>query len=151
MQKIGYSFVGLLAGNVAMLGGLFLMAAYSFLLSQGANGGGSKIVMDWTNMPVLSVLDVIYSCVGWVIIGLPAVLLMPGQFMERIRGPWTILFGATLGPLALLLIFISMGHGQLDIPAIEMMAPFWLLSILASTTAFVVYCALMRRALRETA
>ncbi|HYK61798.1 MAG TPA: hypothetical protein VEV85_20355, partial [Bryobacteraceae bacterium] len=67
--------------------------------------------------------------------------------LSRVAWPGRMLIGASLGPLALLLIFVVLfaiqgSHGAFSLAHTENLWPF---SILVSTVSFLVYTALLRR------
>jgi uncharacterized membrane protein len=91
-------------------------------------------------------LYVIFSVVGWVLVGLPVALLVPARLVSRISWLRRILIGATLGPLALLVIVVLLlvKQGRLREFSLANSQTLWPMSILVSTVSFLVYAALLR-------
>ncbi len=115
---------------------LYLMQGVVWTKLVGPNNG--QLSRTWE----IFVMYAVFSFVGWICVGIPAVLALP---VERVaRCPWAIwvLIGAVLGPLALLLILLILGRGKLSL---EHTGGLWPFAILVSTVAFVVYAALVRR------
>lgn len=134
-SKIGYSFLGLLAGDLAML--------ILFSLINSA----------WEQEPahLLRAFSFYMNCslFGWVAIGIPAVLLINTKFVTGLR--WFLVppVGIALGTIAMLLIFLIIGHlppGQTG-----GFAYYWMFAALVSGIAFSAYCALARAGLRRQA
>ena len=94
----------------------------------------------------LSTADEIFSLTGGVLVGLPIALAFPARVLSRFAWPLYLIIGATLGPLALLLIFVVMFglQGQLRAFSLAHTETFWPLAILVSTVSFAVYTALLR-------
>jgi hypothetical protein len=131
-RKIGYSFIGLLVGDLVML----------ILFSMLNNA--------WEQPPsiLLRTFSFYMNCslFGWVAIGIPAVLLINTNFVSKLR--WFLVppFGIALGTIAMLLIFLIIGHlppGQTG-----GFAYYWMFAALVSGIAFSIYCALVRNGLR---
>ena len=121
-----FAFYGLLAGDTA----LFLLLFQGFAHAAG-----------------VLVLYGLFSFVGWAIIGLPIALGVPPRFPCRLSWPPRLLVGAALGPLALLAIFVMLAArgGTLEGFNLANTGVFWPMSMLVSTTSFIVYAALLRR------
>jgi hypothetical protein len=92
----------------------------------------------------------IFSLIRWALVGLPIALAFPARILSHL--PWLpcLFIGATLGPIALLLIFVMIFglRGQISTFSLAHTESFWPLSILVSTVSFGVYAGLMRRRLR---
>jgi hypothetical protein len=147
-RKIGYSFVGLLAGNLVSLILLLLVAlvlhtnSFEHIRKVWSLGIGQAFV--W------SVVIWIYSMPAWVVLGLPFVLLLPAGTATRIYWPMTVPIGAALGAFAMLLISFVMNGGHLNIdfpldPGVYL--PFCLAAFIAGV-AFAIYCKLVKMAMR---
>jgi hypothetical protein len=93
----------------------------------------------------------ISSFVGWVLIGIPTALAIPGGTIARLAWPLWLLMGALLGPIALLLIIVLLSHGQLSRSSFAHTEFFWLFSILVAAVSFLVYGLLLRRAIYSKA
>ena len=135
LRKIGYSFVGLLAGDGALL------ACITWSTRDLEHN-------PWQLLKIFC-LYAIFTVLGWIVVGVPAVLLMDIAFIRRIHWPLVLLIGAVLGPLALFLIFLVLDilNGQFSL------AGYWddaalscALAMVVSLVAFAVYCIFMRRA-----
>lgn len=126
-QRLLFAFIGLLAGVAALL--LFMLQT-----------------VQWD----MFVLYALFSSVGWALVGLPVILLFPACLLSRLTWPVCLLIGATLGPLALLLILAVLYglQGRLSTFSLARTETLWPLSILVSTVSFVVYAALLRRRFR---
>lgn len=133
--RIGYSFLGLLAGNAALF-------AYFFLLARA---------WEPSHMQVLEIFPfyIAFSFLGWVAVGIPAVLLIRSEFIARLYWLPMLLIGAALGTFAQFLIFLLLGsRGYLNLPGHwNEVAWYFMMAVIVSTAAFAVYCVLVRRAL----
>jgi hypothetical protein len=87
--------------------------------------------------------------VGWVLIGLPFVLLLSATFVSRLHWLFAVIIGGALGPLALLAIFCLLSGGRLTTGSFRNSEMDWIVSVQVSTIAFSVYCALVHRAMRR--
>jgi len=125
-RRFLFAFYGLLAGDTVL-----------FLL----------LLPGFARAPGVLVLYGLFSFVGWAIIGLPVVLAVPPRFLCRFSWPPRLLVGATLGPLALLAIFVMLAAsgGTLERFNLANTGFFGPISMLVSTTSFMVYTALLRR------
>ncbi len=144
-RKIGYSFVGLLAGNGASLAELLLIAFVQMLPAFA----GFKAIWD---MPIsralgLGTIFTNFSMPAWAVIGVPAVLFLRVRHIARL--PWflSVVIGAVLGGISLLLIFLGLNQGKLAMADLKVAWGFGQSAALISGTAFVVYSVLVRRAL----
>jgi len=88
----------------------------------------------------------IFSFVGWLFVGVPTVLLYPARSIVRLSWPLALVVGVALGPLALLMILLLLGHGHIYFsPGFAETGTEFAYSILISTVSFVVYVALLRK------
>jgi hypothetical protein len=136
-RKIGYSFVGLLAGNLALLMYLLLTTRAWELKSMG----------------ILEMFPfyVGFSILGWLVVGIPAVLLLRLKLVTRLHWLLVVVIGAALGALAQFLIFLVLGLRQnLNLTG-HWNEVWWYFALagLVSTVSFGVYCALVRRAIQH--
>jgi hypothetical protein len=138
---------------MALLAGTFVMLLYMLqnmigvsvmYLHQGRVNFAEELFRTWN----IFVLYALFSIVGWILVGIPAVLLLPVARISQWPYPVCVLVGAALGPTALLLILFILGSGKLRV---ENTGSLWPLAILVSTVSFVVYSALLRRLIRKTA
>lgn len=133
-RRIIYSAVGLIAGD-------FLMVILISLISRTSEH------------PPENLLRTLYFAVdcslfGWVVVGIPAVMLINTAFVARLRWYFEVLVGTLLGFAALLIVFmVTMGH---TLPAKSGgHAYFWVFAALVSIVAFSIYSALARQAMRQ--
>jgi hypothetical protein len=143
-KRLAYAFVGLLTGDIILL--LFLLygalVARASLLAANMGQIGSMI----PGVLQVFVLYALFSFVGWLLAGLPTVLLFPARSIIRLSWPLRLLVGATLGPLALLLIFVLIGRGHVGFPeSFRGTGALWAYSVVVSTAAFLVYAALLHK------
>jgi hypothetical protein len=144
-RRVAYSFVGLLGGNAALL---------LFLLQNAIRLRASLLAMHigqpTAQIPYALEMWAIYatfSFVGWLFVGVPIALLFPARSIKRLSWPQRVLVGTALGPLALFLAFVLLGHGHMDFnDRASFIGPkvLWAFSILVSTVSFVLYAALLR-------
>jgi drug/metabolite transporter (DMT)-like permease len=72
--------------------------------------------------------------------------VFPARSITRLSWPLRMLVGAALGPLALLVIFVLLRHGHLEISGTFRGSGWlWAYSILVSTVSFVLYVFLLRK------
>lgn len=149
--RIGYAFVGLLAGNAAMDAYLFRGVPWA-LFTRSVGVSLRDLVVG---MAGVILLFGVFSLIGWLLVGVPVVLFLPLRFVTRL--PWAALLAiaAVVGPAAFLPVFLllfsspsaaaypvahsSAQHGWL--------AEYWLFALLASIVGFPTYCWLVRRRL----
>jgi len=140
-KRLAYAFVGLLAGNAALF--LFLLQnairLRADLLAMRMGEPGRQIPQAIE----LFIFYTPFSFVGWLFVGLPIALLFPGRSITRLPWPLRLLVGAVIGPLALLVIFVLLGHGHVSSTSFTGTSSLWAYSILVSTVAFVLYVALL--------
>ena len=154
-QKIGYSFVGLMAGNGASLAVLLLIAVLPCL---GVfTGVGQFWKLDIGETFGVSVAIWIVSLVGWVVVGLPIVLLFRAEIVTEFYLITAALIGAVVGLFTMFLMFLAINQGRLDTMALHnpqtmrTVIVFFTGAALISGVAFAVYCSLVKRALRGQA
>jgi hypothetical protein len=137
--------MGLLAGNAALL--LFLSQSAVPELLTGHLAESARTI-SWT-FEVFR-LYAMFSVPGGIVVGFPFVLAFPIRAMARL--PWIVflLIGMTLGPTALLLIFVLLAHGRVSHSTFAHTGGLWLLSILVSAVSFAVYTGLVRNHIRST-
>jgi hypothetical protein len=77
-------------------------------------------------------------------VGLPTALFFPARSITRLPWALRLLVGAALGPLALLVIFVLLGHGHLEFRGtFRSTGWLWAYSILVSSVSFALYVALL--------
>ena len=145
MRRLFFASIALLAGNTALL--LFLLQnglrVRAALLRAHMGEPHLVLVQMWEVFK----LYVMFSVVGWVLVGVPTALAFPPRLLLRVAWPVRVIIGAAMGPLALLLIFVVLFviqgmPGEFSLAHTETLWPF---SILVSTVSFLAYAALLRR------
>jgi hypothetical protein len=141
VKRLAYAFVALLAGLATLL--LYLLQnalrARSALLAVHVGEPRRQVSFALE----LFVLYAIFSFVGWLSVGVPTALFLPVRCIARLSWPLTLAVGAVLGPPALLVILLVLGHGHIYFPAdTRTMLAY---SMLVSSVSFVVYVALLRK------
>jgi hypothetical protein len=144
-RKIGYSFVGLLAGNTVLLLYFLSSAIKTSVWLRSIHMGEPDRVIP--NALEMFKLYGITSMIGWALVGLPFVLLLRANFVARLHWLFAGMIGAALGPLAFLAVSYSITGGRATI-SFRNSEMLWIISVLISTIAFLIYCALVRRAVR---
>lgn len=143
LRRLGYSFVGLLAGNVA----LFIFA-FLYALRGGRLLDGRLRFHFWPQVEAFSIVTM-FSIVGWLIIGVPAVLALSSELTVDLPQFALLPLGALLGPLALFSIFFLLGRGRITAGIFSGLGTFWLYSAIVSVVAFEVHCLLLRKTFRQ--
>lgn len=139
-RRLAYAFVGLLAGDAALLLYLLLNAflVRATLLSAHA---GEPYVQVPAAIDIFTVYA-IFSLVGWLLVAVPFVLLVPPHFFTFWPWPRVITLGVVLGPAALLVILAVLGHGR---TVFKGTGQWFIFSGLVSTVSFAVYVTLLRK------
>lgn len=148
-RKIGYSFVGLMAGNVASTVVLLLIALLPRL---GILPQLSRVWNPTTSILFLFIAMV--SMLGWALIGLPFVLILRVQSAADFYQPVAAFIGALFGTVGMLLFCVALDRGlsTLSNPAaMRQMWPLFADAALIGGVAFALYCSLMKRALHVQA
>jgi hypothetical protein len=144
LLRIGSSFVGLLAGNLALLVvslGFWVRGRIDLPPNHGPYFGS-----DLVNMLSIIAVFAVFSVFGWVLIGIPAVLFLSSKRICSL--PWAALVpcGAVLGPVSLTLIFLVMDGRYLSLrEVIDDNLFFYPFAAVVSGVAFWVHCLLIRR------
>jgi len=86
-----------------------------------------------------------FSVVGFLFVGLPVVLFFPVSSITRLSWPVRLLIGAILGPFALVVIFVLLGHGHVDLATSFRSSKLWAYAVLVSTISFAAYAGLLGR------
>lgn len=143
-KRLVYAFFGLLSGNsIPLVYLLWSALRIRAELLRSHTGDPSRAVA--LNLEMFA-LYAVFSFVGWMLIGLPVVLIFPARSVARLSWPLRLMLGAALGPLALLVIFVLLGSGHMDAQAGFRGTGFlWCYSIVVSTVSFLVYAALLNR------
>jgi len=139
LVRVGYSFFGLLAGDAALLI-LFLLNALRASLLLHGQLKAQCLTAFGSFIPIA-----IVSIVGWLAIGIPAVLILSQRIV--LQSPlWLLLVvGALLGPVALFIIFLLLSRGLPTTETFTNTGFLWACASLISTVAFAVHCALLRQ------
>jgi hypothetical protein len=148
-QRLTYAFVGLLAGDIALVLYLVLNALVVRATYLAAHVGEPQRQVSVALQ--LGTIYVVCSFAGLLLVGVPVALLLPSQFVAR--WPWlvTIVVGALLGPSALFTILFVLGGGSVHLSnSFRETGLLFAFSMLVSTVSFGVYVALLRKQLRRT-
>ena len=143
-QRLAYAFGGLLVGD-----GLLLLYLLQNALRVRATLLAAHVGEPERQITVALQVFTLYgffSLVGWLFVGVPVALFLPARSITR--WPWllAIAVGALLGPVALLLILVLLGHGHVQFPASFVgTGTLFAFSILVSVASFGVYVALLRK------
>jgi hypothetical protein len=144
IKRLAYAFVGLLAGNTILL--LFLLQNAIRIRALLLASHMGKPALEIPLALQMSVLYASFSLAGWLLVGLPTALFVPVRSIMRLPWPVRLLVGAALGPFALLVIFVLLGHGHIGFPAsftgTRMLRAY---AILVFAVSFAVYVALLCR------
>jgi hypothetical protein len=141
-KQLAFSFVGLLAGNAFILLYFLRNAIWtSFYLMRRHIGAPGQEISGFFQM---FILYEICSLVGWILVGIPFSLLVPGRSIARLPWPFWILAGALLGPLAVFVMFLTLSHGHLDKSSFAHTGFYWIISVVIAGIAFAVYGAMLR-------
>ena len=139
LLHVYYSFIGLLAGDAALLILIFLNALRTSLLLHGQLRAQCLTAVG-TLIPIA-----IVSFLGWMVVGAPAVLILtPTRILQTSSWPILIL-GALLGPVALFVIFLLLSRGMPSAETFSNTGYVWACASLISTVAFAVYQALVHQ------
>ena len=151
-RKIGYSFVGLMAGNGVNLILLLLIALLTKLdvfaqIQQFWN-------LDIRTALLLFMVFGMFSMLGWAVVGLPVMLALRTEVAADFHWITSALVGAALGILAMLLLFTALYQGRIDQivhpsnpQEIRTFAGFFSDAALIAAVTFAVYCSQVKAAL----
>ena len=140
LLRVGYSFLGLLAGDAALLLLVLFNALRASLLQHGRLMALLlRSALEWFG------LVAIVSIVGWMMVGVPAVLTLSTGRILKTAWWQLLLVGALLGPIALLIVFLLLSRGQLSRETFVSTGFFWACASVISTIGFGVHCAFVRR------
>ena len=146
LLRVSYSFLGLLAGDAALLFLGLLNALRASLLQHGKLMSLMfRSTLEWF-IPVA-----IVSIVGWMIIGIPAVLIISAERILKTAWLLILMVGALLGPLALLIVFLLLSRGMPRGETFTHTEFLWACASVISMVAFGVHCALVRQRARGDA
>jgi hypothetical protein len=151
-RKIGYSFLGLLAGN------LICLAAFSFSTLVARFAAPFGPLSDSWHARMLQVLGLaivygIVSMAAWAVIGLPVVLSLSAKLTAQLHWSLALLIGAVLGAVAPAVLVVSFDGWQRTIADIkkppDTEITFFAAAVIIGGVAFSVHCALVRYAMRN--
>ena len=149
-RRLLFAVIGLAAGNAALLVFLIYNALRlrSALLKAHMGEPDLALPQAWGIFLIYGISSVL----GWILVGVPIALAIPARILSRVAWPGRMLIGATLGPLALLLIFVILDaiQGSLNKFSLAHTEGLWPFSILVSTVSFLVYAALLRKRLLKS-
>jgi hypothetical protein len=145
-KRVGYTFIGLLAGDAILLAVLLLNAMRTRAALLAAHVG-----QPWHAIPLaleMFVVYAIFSIVGWLLVGLPTALYFPVPLILRLPWPFRILIGAMLGPMSLFVLLVVLSGGRVMSAGFTDtgMRLIWGYASLVSAVAFPSYAALLGRA-----
>jgi hypothetical protein len=95
------------------------------------------------------ILYAIFSFVGWILVGLPATLLFSARSITRLTWPRALIVGATVGPIALLVIFELLSRSHIYFRNFAEISTLLAYTILVSTVSFMVYLALLHKEMKS--
>ena len=142
LLRVGFSFLGLLAGDAALLILALLNFLHISLLLHGQLEAQFLTALGWF-IPIA-----IVSIIGWMMIGVPAVLIISTGRILRTSWWLILLLGVLLGPLALLVVFLLLSRGMPNGQTFSHTGFLWACASLISTVAFGVHCSMVRRSVR---
>ena len=141
-KRLLYSLVGLLAGDLILLFLLLQHALHATILA----GEPARRLPDAVET---FILYAIFSFVGWMLVGLPATLLFPARAITLLSWPRALIVGATVGPIALLIIFVLLSRSHIYFRNLAEISTLFAYTILVSTVSFTVYLALLRKEMKS--
>jgi hypothetical protein len=149
-RRLGYAFVGLLAGNAAIAAYFLSGYLWALLLNYSSIAGhpARDLLIGFAGMELLYAT---FSLIGWLVVGLPAVFLVPVRILNRLPWLMIILMAAAIGVAAFFPIDLLLNGGHLSPDSFRRERLDWLLALLASIVGFPTYCWFVRRHLRLTA
>jgi hypothetical protein len=142
LLRVVYSFFGLLAGDAALLILTLLNALRTSLLLHGQLKAQCLTAVG-SFIPIA-----IVSVIGWLAVGVPAVLILPSRRILQSSLWLLLLLGALLGPIALFVIFLPLSRGMPTSETFTHTGFLWACASLISTVAFAVHCALVHQCAR---
>ncbi len=83
------------------------------------------------------------------LVGLPATLLFPARAITLLSWPRALIVGATVGPIALLIIFVLLSRSHIYFRNLAEISTLFAYTILVSTVSFTVYLALLRKEMKS--
>jgi hypothetical protein len=137
-KRLLYALIGLVAGDLMLLFVLVQHSIHATLLA----GEPATTIADAVQT---FALYAIFSFVGWLFVGLPAVLLFPATSFTRLSWPLAVVVGAALGPPALLVIFVLLGRNHIYFRNLGEIGTLFAYTILVSTVSCMVYLVLLRK------
>jgi hypothetical protein len=149
--RMWFATVGIIAGNAVLL--LYLMGAAAYMRALLLRDHMGEPQLQFEQYWDLFLLCGVFTIAGWVVVGIPVAIVFPARLLAH--RSWPVLgslIGITLGPVALLLVFIAYLalEGGLRTASFDDTEWYWVFSIIVSTVSFLVYAALLcRRALTQ--
>lgn len=153
-RKIGYSFVGLLAGNLVTVAAFTLCLALNLIPARAQWLTSPSLHSRLSMAMVCAVCFGIISLIVWVVIGLPVVLSLSAGFIVRLHWLLASLVGAVFGVVSLELFFMVVEGWRRTLDRLKDpgRAPsdttFLAIAAVIACVAWSIYCALVRRASR---
>lgn len=145
-QRLTYAFVGIFAGDIALVLYMLLNAFLVRSSLMAAHVGEPERQVAITLQA--GTIYVVCSLVGFLIVGVPVALLLPTRIVARWKWLITLAVGALLGPAALFIILEVLSGGSLSLSSsLSVIGPLFAFSTVVSTVSFGVYVALLRKQL----
>lgn len=153
-RRIGYSFVGLLAGNAVSTAAVTVCHTLALIPVRVQWITSSSMHDRILQALGFAALFGIFSLIPWIFIGLPVVFSLKSNFIARLHWSLAALCGAVLGAVSLALLFMSLDGWHFTLArfknplALPMNFVFLTIAVIIAGVAFPTYCALVRRASR---
>jgi hypothetical protein len=143
VRRIGFPFVGLLAADAFLLL-LVLVQAWASALVCAPSYPTSLFLPVTLGALGLWAMMAVVTVAGWIVAGLPVVLLIPSRLIER--EPWWVLLpiGAAIGPLSAFLAVVLFTRGEFSLENTAGLGLFFAIAALVSGSAFAVHCVLIK-------
>jgi hypothetical protein len=144
LRRLGYTFLGLLAGNASLLlwslGNALTFREEMLRLHRGAPNDQISVALQ------LSLIYFVFSIGGWTLVGVPLALAIPARVVARMS--WcTLLLGAVSGPISLFMVFSLIPNSRFNWERWRDGTLFCIYAAEIATVASAVYLGLVRRRL----
>ena len=144
IRRIWFSLVAVCAGDMVLLASLLvnaLLLRHALLVAH--IGEPHRMVPQAVQS---FVIYAVMSFFGWILVGLPVAAFVSQRLIVRLPWAVAILAGAALGPVAVVLLTAGLTR-HLNFAHMQW---YFVVSILVSTVAFVVYRLLLARVTQES-
>jgi hypothetical protein len=148
--RLVFATIGIIAGNAVLW--LYLMGAAAYMRASLLRVHMGEPQLQFEQYWYGFLLCAVFSILGWVVVGIPVAIVFPARLLTHRSWPVLgLLIGITLGPVALLLVFIAYLalEAGLTTASFDHTTRYWVFSIIVSTVSFLVYAALLRKRLLE--